>query len=153
MYNFRHTTQQPKTTICPNCAGRSFLYKSGKIVCRNCDYVIKLQSNNKYGAKKTIANDGIRRDSKYEASVADNLFARKQLGDIKDYESQFRVDCWAYDENGNKAFCVRHKVDFRIHHKDGSYELLEAKGVETSDYKWRRKCLETLWLPIHKDHI
>lgn len=96
--------------------------------------------------------DGIRRDSKFEASVADNLYARKKMGDIKDYDSQFRVECWAYTADGEKAFCVKHKVDFRIQHNDNSFELLEAKGVETSDYRWRRKCLEKLWLPLHKDH-
>ena len=77
---------------------------------------------------------------------------RKQAGDIKDYDSQFKVEMWAYDENGNKAMKKTHKVDFRIHHNDGSYELYEAKGVETSDYKDRRKWLETFWLPFNLDH-
>lgn len=108
---------------------------------------------NKYGAKRTLAKDGLNRDSKFEAGVADELFLRKQGGDILDYDSQFKIEAWAYRKDGSKAFCVKHKVDFRIHHKDGSYELLEAKGVETSDYRWRRKCLEELWLPEHPDHV
>lgn len=108
--------------------------------------------SNKYGAKKTDAKDGIRRDSKFEASIADELLMRKNGGDILDYDSQYKVEMWAYDQNGKKAMKVSHKVDFRIHHKDGSFELLEAKGVETSDYKMRRKWLETFWLPFHLDH-
>jgi hypothetical protein len=108
---------------------------------------------NKYGAKRTQAADGITRDSKYEASVADELYTRKLAGDIKDYDSQFKVECTAYTADGDEAFTVKHKVDFRIHHNDESFELLEAKGVETSDWKWRRKCLEELWLPLHPDHI
>lgn len=107
---------------------------------------------NKFGAKKTTANDGIKRDSKFEASVADELDLRKKAGDILDYDSQFKVEMWAYDINGKQAMKVTHKVDFRIHHKDGSFELYEAKGVETADYKMRRKWLETFWLPFNLDH-
>lgn len=107
---------------------------------------------NKYGAKRTTANDGVKRDSKFEASVADELLLRKQAGDIQDYDSQFKVEVWCYRENGLPAFKVSHKIDFRIHHKDGSYELVEAKGVETTDYKWRRRFLEEIWLPDHPDH-
>jgi hypothetical protein len=39
---------------------------------------------NKYGAKKNaIAKDGNKRDSKYEASVADELLLRKELVILK----------------------------------------------------------------------
>lgn len=107
---------------------------------------------NKYGAKRTLGKDGIKRDSKFEASVADELLLRKQAGDILDYDTQFKVEMWAYDQNGKAAMKVSHKVDFRIHHLDGSFELYEAKGVETSDYKMRRRWLETFWLPFNLDH-
>lgn len=108
--------------------------------------------SNKYGAKKTVAKDGIKRDSKFEAVIADELLMRKKAGEILDYDTQYKVEMWAYDQNGKKAMKVTHKVDFRIHHKDGSFELYEAKGVETSDYKMRRKWLETFWLPFNLDH-
>lgn len=107
---------------------------------------------NKFGAIKTTANDGIKRDSKFEASIADELDLRKKAGDILDYDSQFKVEMWAYDRNGKQAMKTSHRVDFRIHHKDGSFELYEAKGVETSDYKMRRRWLETFWLPFNLDH-
>ncbi len=108
--------------------------------------------SNKYGAKRTLANDGIKRDSKFEATVADELALRKRAKDILDYDSQYKVEMWVYRKDGTPAFKVSHKVDFRIHHKDGSFELLEAKGVETTDYKWRRRLLEEVWLPEHLDH-
>lgn len=126
---------------------------SGKVTCQNCGWSMKGAAGNKYGAKRTIANDGMKRDSKYEAGVADELLLRKTAKDILDYESQYTVVMPVYRQNGLEAFVVRHKVDFRIHHKDGSFELLEAKGVVTGDYVWRRKCLETIWLPDHPDHI
>lgn len=106
---------------------------------------------NKYGAKKTYFN-GRKFDSKFEASVAADLELRKKAGDIQDYECQYKIEAWAYHEDGIKAFKVSHKVDFRVHHNDDSYELIEAKGVETADYKMRRKFLEELWLPMHQDH-
>ena len=111
----------------------------------------QLRYGNKYGAKKTEFN-GYKYDSKFEASVASDLELRKKAKDIKDYERQFKVVMWAHLSDGTPAFKVQHKVDFRIHHNDGSYELLEAKGVETADYKMRRKFLEQLWLPEHLDH-
>jgi ribosomal protein S27E len=154
---YRQTNQQSLTTdaTCPECNSKSVLYQGGTITCSNCGHVIASPKNkkNKYNAIRTVAKDGLKRDSKFEANVADELYLRKQAGDIVDYESQFQVEMWIYREDGLKAFPVKHKIDFRIEHVDGSFELYEAKGVETSDYKWRRKLLEELWLPFHKDHI
>ena len=93
---------------------------------------------NKFGAVRTLANDGIKRDSKFEASIANELLIRKQAKDIVDYESQYKVVIDIYNKDGKKVHEVSHKVDFRILHKDGSYELLEAKGFETADYRFRR---------------
>lgn len=106
---------------------------------------------NKYGAVKT-EYDGYKYDSKFEASVAMELDLRKKAKDIKDWERQYKVEMWAYDKFGTPKIKVTHKVDFRLHHNDGSYELLEAKGVETADYKMRRRWLEEFWLPEHLDH-
>lgn len=111
----------------------------------------RVRYGNKFGAKKTEFN-GYRYDSKFEASVAQELELRKAAGEIKDYERQYKVEMWAYDQNGKPAMKVSHKVDFRVHLNDDSFELLEAKGVETSDYKMRRKWLETFWLPFNLDH-
>jgi hypothetical protein len=106
---------------------------------------------NKYGAKKTEF-DGRRYDSKFEAGVAQDLDLRLKAGDITAIEPQFKVEMWCYRENGLPAFKVSHKIDFRVTNKDGSYELIEAKGAETTDYLWRRKFLEHIWLPDHLDH-
>ncbi len=107
--------------------------------------------SNKYGAKRTQFN-GRAYDSKFEAGVAQELELRKKAGDIVDYDTQFKVEMWAYDQNGDKAMRVTHKVDFRIHHNDGSYELYEAKGFEAPDYRMRRRWLEVFWLPFNPDH-
>ena len=152
MYRQTTTPDATKTAECPKCKSKRLLYQGGKLKCTNCLEVIGATFN-KYGAKKTVAKDGIKRDSKFEASIADELHLRKLTKDILDYDSQYKVEMWIYREDGVKTFSVKHKVDFRIHHNDGSFELYEAKGVETMDYKWRRKLLEELWLPMNKDHV
>lgn len=151
MYRVSRGLPDPTNLVCPECKGKRFQVNYNKVTCTNCGWTEKGGSN-KYGAKRTEARDGLKRDSKYEASVADELLLRKKAGDILDYDSQFKVEIWIYREDGIKAFKVSHKVDFRVHNRDGSFELTEAKGVETSDWKWRRKLLEELWLPLHPDH-
>ena len=107
---------------------------------------------NKYGAIKTEYN-GAKYDSRFEASVARDLDIRLRAGEIKEWERQFKVEMWAYDCHGKRAMKVSHKIDFRVHEHDGSYTLLEAKGIETADYKMRRNWLEAFWLPENLDHV
>lgn len=106
---------------------------------------------NKYGAKKTEFN-GRHYDSRFEAGVAQELELRKKAGDILDYDNQFTTETWCYRADGTPAFKVKHKVDFRVHNTDGSFELIEAKGVDTVDWRWRRKFLEEIWLKENLDH-
>lgn len=122
-------------------------------MCTNCDHVIAAPAKrNKYNATRTTGNDGIKRDSKFESSIADELLVRKLAGDIKDYDNQFRVDIPLYDKDGIQRLTIHHKIDFRVHNNDGTFELLEAKGIETDDYKWRLKMLLNFWLPFNKDY-
>ena len=71
-----------------------------------------------------------------------------QQGEIKKWDKQFPVDI----ETPDGEFILRHKVDFRIHHFDGSFELLETKGFEQRDYRIIKRLIEVLWLPAHLDH-
>lgn len=139
---------------CKECGSTRFKIIKGKVICDNCGEIIAdpKTKKNKYNAVKTVAKDGLKRDSKFEASDADDLYLRQQAGDIKGYDSQYKVTIPIYNDAGDEVLKVTHKIDFRIHHKDGSFELLESKGVETADYRWRRTLLEKIWLPAHKDH-
>lgn len=149
-YKVQYKGPDPNKLVCPECGATRFRVNYSRVECTDCGWKASGGSN-KYGAKRTEFN-GKKFDSKYEASVAQTLELRKTSKDILDYDTQYKVEMWAYDQNGKPAMKVSHKVDFRIHHRDGSFELLEAKGVETSDYKMRRKWLETFWLPFHLDH-
>jgi len=102
-------------------------------------------------AKKTVFN-GRKYDSKFEAAVAHQLEMRKKAGEILDYDSQFKIEMWAYREDGTPAFKKSHRVDFRVHELDGTFTLVEAKGIETPDYQERRRWLENLWLPVNLDY-
>lgn len=112
----------------------------------------KTRVSNKYGAKRT-EYDGRKYDSKFEASIAAELDIRLRAGEIKGWEPQYKVEMYAYDKWGKPVLKKTHKVDFRVHELDGSYTLLEAKGVETQDYLDRRKWLLKLWLPENLDHV
>lgn len=151
MYRQQHSLPSGNDLVCPDCKGKRFLLKGSKVTCTNCGWSAT-GGNNKYGAKRTEFN-GKKYDSKYEASVAQELDLRLRAGDIISVEPQFKIEAWACRSDGSKAFLVKHKVDFRIQLKDGSYELIEAKGAETDDYRWRRKFLEHIWLKDHPDHI
>lgn len=151
MYLQQHSLPSGNDLTCPDCGAKRFIVGSGKVKCTNCGWSAK-GGNNKYGAKKQEFQ-GKLYDSRYEASVAQELDLRLRAKDILSVEPQYKIEAWACRSDGSKAFLVKHKVDFRIKLKDGSYELIEAKGIETDDYKWRRKFLEHIWLPEHPDHM
>lgn len=154
MYRTTKQSSAINSAYCDECKSTRIRIQQGSLICDNCGHKIHdAKKRNKYNASPMVGQDGIRRDSKFESSIADELRIRVKAKDIKGYDSQYRVDIPLYDDTGFEVMKVRHKVDFRIHHNDGSFELLEAKGIETDDYKWRRKFLENFWLPKHKDHI
>ena len=105
----------------------------------------------KYANKKTEYG-GYTYDSKFEASIAEDLDLRLKAKEILYWERQYKVEMWACDHKGAPKLKKTHKIDFRVHELDGSYTLLEAKGFETPDYRDRRKWLENFWLPQHLDH-
>lgn len=111
------------------------------------------QRYTKYRAKRTEYGGEVY-DSKLEAGVAYQLDMRLKAGEIAAVERQFQVVCIPYNKHGDPVpvLAVRHKIDFRITHHDGSYELIEAKGLETDDYRMRRRWLEAFWLPDRLDY-
>lgn len=149
-YRQKYAPDDIKDGKCPECGSNRLLFRANTVNCNNCGIKIG-ERFNKYGAKKTEFN-GHKYDSKFEAGIAAELELQKKAREIKDYDRQFKVEMWVYREDGVKAFKVTHKVDFRAHENDGSYTLIEAKGMILPDYKWRRKLLEHLWLPHHPDH-
>ena len=153
VYRQTKERQSTKDVKCNVCNSKQVLYQQGKLICRDCGNTIYTpKRRNKYNASKQVARDGMRRDSKLEASVADELYMLKFGGAIKDYDSQYKVLLNIYDKTGNVVMTKTWKVDFRIHNNDGTYKLLEAKGLEGDDYKWKRDILMNVWLKEHPDY-
>ena len=153
MYRSTSEKTKPKNVSCDECGSNLMRYVRGAIICSNCDKEIyKPTRKNKYNAVKTVARDGQKRDSKFEASVADELYMLKSVGEIFDYDSQYKVELPIYNRAGEVVMKKNWKVDFRRHNLDGSFTLLEAKGKEGVDYKWKRDLLVNVWLPEHPEY-
>lgn len=105
----------------------------------------------KYGAKRTDFN-GRKYDSKFEAKVAQELDLRKAAGEFVNVEPQYRIKLYVYLPDGSKADLFTYVCDFRCEKPDGSYLLVEAKGVLTDIYRTKRKILDLVWLPDHLDY-
>lgn len=91
-------------------------------------------------------------NSRFEASVGDELYRLKEVGDIIDYDTEYTVRVICYDRSGKKFFEFDHKIDFRIHCLDGSYKLVESKGLDSEDWIWRKRLFLAFWMPEHLDH-
>lgn len=101
----------------------------------------------KYNAVSCVYN-GFTYDSKFEASCAMDLDWRLKAGEITAWDKQFPIEI----RSPAGELIRRHKVDFQARLKDGSYQLIEAKGFETGEYRLLKKLIETLWLPEHPDY-
>lgn len=90
----------------------------------------------KYGAKKTVTG-GRKYDSKFEAGVAKDLELRRLAGQVKEVRPQVTLKLMSY---GHKV--CGYRIDFVVKVEDGVYELIEAKGFATPDWKLKWRILE-----------
>jgi hypothetical protein len=100
----------------------------------------------KYGNRASDYN-GYIYDSAFEAEYAQELDLRLKAKDIKSWQRQVKCSI----DIGGMHIC-NYICDFEIEHHDGSFELVETKGLETEIYRIKRKLLEAVWLPEHPDH-
>lgn len=100
----------------------------------------------KFGNRASDYN-GYIYDSALEAEYAQELDLRLKAKDIKSWQRQVKCEIRI---DGN--LICNYYVDFEIEHNDGSYELVEVKGLETAVWRLKRKLLEFVWLPQHPDH-
>jgi hypothetical protein len=105
----------------------------------------------KYNASKTTFN-GRRYDSKLEARVAQELDLRKKAGEFVEVEPQFRIKLYVYLPDGKRADLFTYVCDFKCTRSDGSFLLVEAKGVETDLFRVKKRILDLVWLPEHPEY-
>lgn len=82
----------------------------------------------KYRNQKTEI-DGMKFDSKKEAEQYLILKARKQAGEIKDFERQVKFILQdSFNLNGKNYRKIEYIADFVVEHNDGSKEVIDVKA-------------------------
>ena len=99
--------------------------------------VPKESKKNKYNAKKTIV-DGIRFDSQAEADYYCTLKLRLRAGEITGFcrQPRFVVTEGRNDERGTE-----YVTDFIVFYPDGTYRIVDVKGVKTEVFRLKVKCM------------
>jgi hypothetical protein len=96
-----------------------------------------MRRTHKYNARRTLYN-GVWYDSKLEAKLAADIELLIISGMAKGVERQK-----AFTLHGlNRGSICTHYVDFLIEFKDGHYEVWEAKGYPTPEWKLKKKLFE-----------
>ena len=85
--------------------------------------------------------DGIKFPSKKEARYYTNLKILQQSGEIVGFFRQVPLDL----PGG-----ITYKMDFLVYHSDGTWEAIEVKGYETSEWKLKYKLVKEAypWLNL-----
>jgi hypothetical protein len=96
----------------------------------------------KYGAKKTIV-DGIKFDSKMESDFYLWLKELRKEGKIGEFELQPKFELQAaFKKRGINFRKIEYRADFRVQQLDGTEIIIDVKGMETADFKIKRKLFE-----------
>lgn len=96
------------------------------------------KKKNKYNAQKAVV-DGIRFDSSAEANYYIKLKYELNQGLIEGFCRQARFIV-TEGRNGNKG--TEYVTDFIIFYPDGSYRIVDVKGVQTPVFKLKIKCFK-----------
>lgn len=96
----------------------------------------------KYNAKK-VEVDGIKFDSKAESEFYLHLKELKESGEITDFMLQPKYELQpAFEKRGVKFRAIMYVADFLVYHTDGSEQVIDIKGMETADFKLKKKMFE-----------
>ena len=96
----------------------------------------------KYHAKKAVI-DGIQFDSQVEGQYYLYLKDKQEKGWIAAFNLQPRYLLQeGFEKNGKKYRPIYYVADFEILHNDGSIEVVDVKGMLTTDFKLKQKLFE-----------
>jgi hypothetical protein len=98
-----------------------------------------LQKNKWTTAKKQTYN-GNRYDSGFEGSYAKDLDLLLMAQKIKSWERQVNIDLIV---NGYRV--AQYRIDFIVHHLDGTTEYIETKGLPDPTWKLKWKIFEATY--------
>lgn len=94
-----------------------------------------MKLKHKFNAQRTETH-GIKFDSKKEARYYQELLLRVRAGEVLFFLRQVPIDL-----PGN----VKYRVDFQEFHADGSVHFVDVKGMQTKDFKMKKKQVEDLY--------
>jgi hypothetical protein len=96
----------------------------------------------KYGAKR-VEVDGIVFDSKLESQYYLHLKELKAAGVVKHFELQPEfILMEKFYKRGILFRQIKYKADFHVWYTDGEEHIVDVKGMETADFKIKRKLYE-----------
>ena len=93
----------------------------------------------KYNNKKTVI-DGITFDSKDESLYYEALKNMKEKGLFNDFELQPKFLLQeAFVKDGKKYRAINYIADFKVINNDGSFYIIDIKGMLTTEFKIKLK--------------
>lgn len=100
------------------------------------------RSRSKYGNRK-VTLDGYTFDSIAESKYYSELKMREKAGEILFFRLQpMYMLQEAFEKDGVKHRKIEYVADFEIHHKDGSIETVDVKGMQTQVFKIKQKLFD-----------
>jgi len=103
-----------------------------------------MKYKNKYNSIWTKCNQGHNHQSKIEAAYCNDLNLLKKVKKIIDYKTQIKIPLIV-----NDILICNHIIDFEIINNNGNKEFHEVKGMETKDWKLKKKLTEILYPTIN----
>jgi hypothetical protein len=97
----------------------------------------------KYNAKKVVV-DGIKFDSQAEANFYEHLKQAKEEGIIHKFSLQpeYELQPKFTNPRGKVIQPIKYKADFLTVNWQGEQRVIDIKGVETADFKIKKKLFE-----------
>ena len=93
------------------------------------------KKKSKYGARK-VTVDGIKFDSQLEADYYVQLKLLQRAGQIDGFCRQGR---FVVTEGANGERATEYVCDFVVFYPNGTFQIVDTKGVETEVFKLKRK--------------
>lgn len=98
-----------------------------------------MRSRSKYENRK-VEIDGHTFKSIVEGQYYSELKLRQQAGEILFFNLQPRYSLLhPFEKDGTKHRAKDYVVDFEIHHKDGTIEVVDVKGFKTDVFRIKEK--------------
>lgn len=97
--------------------------------------VLKPAKKSKYNANR-VRVDGILFDSQLEADYYSDLKLQLKMGTIRGF---CRQPEFVLQEGFGDIRPITYRPDFIVFYNDGTYEIIDAKGMETETFKLKNK--------------